>query len=89
MITRVLSVYMDNVLDVKSILIGSCCACLLACGGGRSHFPQLAEAVSVEAAKGDFMQSIDEAKLMIENPKALDIWLNDYFLQLADRVGFL
>jgi tRNA U34 5-methylaminomethyl-2-thiouridine-forming methyltransferase MnmC len=25
----------------------------------------------------------------IQNPKEVDIWSNDYFLQLADRIKFL
>lgn len=25
----------------------------------------------------------------IQNPKELDIWTNDYFLQLADRIKYL
>ena len=30
-----------------------------------------------------------DAKRFVENPRELDIWSNDYFLQLADRIRFV
>ena len=30
-----------------------------------------------------------DASRFIENPHELDLWSNDYFLQLADRIKFV